>query len=181
MPSSDRPPNPRTAGTVPVRGWAEPLRALRAALAVVLLMSLVTAVLGVPTATRAETTSHPSASAAETSPGIGAVLGAGFSVLPADGPCVFEDDRLDGADGLSGAVPDGTREPVRDAAVTLHRTKPSQTSPKTGGARGPPVRTEHLFSGALRTHRIRPSAAGVDHPCHREDHADARTARPEDP
>lgn len=91
----------------------------------------------------------------------------------------FEDVSPDDVDGLSGAEIRGFSHPAPDATVAFHPLRPSQTSPKAGTARGPPMRTERLFSGVSHPHRLWPDSAGVDHSSPCEDPADVRTERTE--
>lgn len=140
------------------RERATPRRAPGAALAVMLVMSLV-AVLGVilfrvPTgsspsggtvtsgASPAVRTAFPG-NAVTTSSGNAVITPPGdrFTAPPCGEPCEFEDERLDDRDDLSDIAPGGFRQPASGAVAGLHRTRPSQTSPEAGRARGPPVRT----------------------------------------
>ncbi|MET8340528.1 hypothetical protein ABZV14_43175 [Streptosporangium canum] len=108
------------------------------------------------------------------------VAGPRFTTVPG-GACAFEETPSDDLDDLSDAGTGGSPRPARGLAIALHHTGPSQTSPKTGTARGPPVRTGRLHPGASRPHHTRQKKAGVNRPHPREDRVDARTTHPEDP
>ncbi|MEV8635323.1 hypothetical protein AB0395_27065 [Streptosporangium sp. NPDC051023] len=98
-----------------------------------------------------------------------------------DGQCTFENDSREVKDDLTDVGTTESRLRARGVVVAIHRTGPSETSPKSSDARGPPVRAERLRAGVPHTHRLRPNTAGGDRPRPCEDRSDARTSRPEDP
>ncbi|MEV6867563.1 hypothetical protein AB0M44_42045 [Streptosporangium subroseum] len=114
-------------------------------------------------------------------PGMALAAGPHFVTVLNDELSAFEDGLSDEIDDLSDVGTNRFHRPAPGVAVVVHRTRSSGANPRAGTARGPPVRTERLFPGVPRPHRLRPNPAGVDRPCTREDHADARTRRPEDP
>jgi hypothetical protein len=114
-------------------------------------------------------------------PGTALAAGQHFVTVLNDELCAFEDGLSDEIDDLSDVGTNRFHRPAPGVVVVVHRTRSSGANPRAGTARGPPVRTERLFPGVPRPHRLRPNPAGVDRPCTREDHADARTRRSEDP
>lgn len=114
-------------------------------------------------------------------PGTALAAGPHFVTVLNDELCAFEDGLSDEIDDLSDVGTNRFHRPAPGVVVVVHRTRSSGANPRAGTARGPPVRTERLFPGVPRPRRLRPNPAGVDRPCTREDHADARTRRSEDP
>jgi hypothetical protein len=112
--------------------------------------------------------------------GTALLAGPQFVAVLSDGLRAFEDGLSDEIDDLSDVGTNRFHRPIPGVVVAVRRTRSSGTNPRAGTARGPPVRTERLFPGVPRPHRLRPNPAGVDRPRTREDHSDARTRRPED-
>ncbi len=194
-PLPPEPPTARLARASSRREHGILLRAVGAALALVMAMTpwaeaiAPAAAWAVPASCEATDASGRTTGAAGATDGTdeaagtvaGGVPGATTVTALDEDPGTFKNDSREVKDDLSDIGVGEFRLPARGVAVAVHRTVPSETSPRTSAARGPPVRTERLRAGAPRTHRLRPSTAGVDRPRPCEDRRDTRTARPEDP